>query len=271
MEVSRSGSTEDQQETARKTFNSSPTFDQKDRVLDLHHGDMKDNGTGISSSNDLDTIGTLKVNVMDIKYLRMSSAKLTIQLDRVSSQYAVDATNKSLERSFDVHEIASDIKITILGRGDTGELVCGVVVIPVTSLLNFSGKPIPPKEQWRQLYPVCVSRVSDVRPFKFSAGYSDLHGYALNRCKDPLGYLNVKIEFTLACSIFGVYFARGSLGWKRTLASAPWLETVRIVLSSTVRISLFTFWWAHSKNQTPVKRFQTFEVMLSFVLSLIEM
>jgi len=224
VEVSRSGSIEEHPEHSRRAFNSSPTQEQIEKIPDLYVCDKNENKSGNISTSDLDTIGTLKVHVVDIKYLRMSSAKLTIQLDRVSSQYSVDASSKSFDRCFDLHEIASDIKITILGRGDSGELVCGVVVIPVTSLLSFSGKPVPPKEQWRQLYPVCVSRVSDVRPYKFSAGYADLHGYALNRSKDPLGYVCIKADLTLACSMIGAYFAKGGWGWKKTLASAPWVE-----------------------------------------------
>lgn len=174
----------------------------------------------------LDTVGSVRVQVTDIKYLRMTAAKVMIQLDRVSSQYAVDSSNRSFERSFDLHDIAADVRITVTGKGDSGDLVCGVTIIPVATLLTFVGKPAPAKEQWRLLYPISVSRTPDAKPLKFSCGYTDLPGYALNRAKDPLGFVCIKVDLTLSGSLFDTYLARGSTGWKRALASAPWIDTV---------------------------------------------
>jgi hypothetical protein len=175
---------------------------------------------------DQERIGTLQVSVVDIKYLRINSAKLTIQLDRALSQYAVDNTSKCFERSFELAEITSDIRIIVSGKGDNGDLVCGLVVIPVASLLTFAGKPAASKEQWRQLYPVSFNRASDTKPFKFTAGYADLPGYCLNRSKDPLGFLCVKVDLALTGTLLSTYFARGSTGWKKVLACAPWADNV---------------------------------------------
>ena len=165
----------------------------------------------------METIGSVKVHVVDIKYLRISSAKLSIQLDRVSSQYVVDNSNKSFERTFDIHEISSDVRVIVVGKGDGGELVCGVVVIPLPTLLNFVGKPINPKEHWRQFYPISVNRISDGKSFKFSSGYVDLPGYALNRSKDPLGFVCIRVEVTLTGSLLQTYFSKGSIGWRKLM------------------------------------------------------
>lgn len=172
-----------------------------------------------------DKIGSLQVSVLDIKYLRINSAKLSIQLDKSLSQYAVDNSSKSFERHFDLYEITSDIRVHISGKGDNGELVCGVTIIPLASLLTFTGKPVASKEQWRLLYPVPVHRTADL-PFKFTAGYADLPGYGLNRSRDPLGFICVKVDLTLAGSMLETYFAKGKTGWRKALANAPWLDSV---------------------------------------------
>jgi hypothetical protein len=199
-----------------------PATDLKEQSQETFSGEVHFNPAPTGE----DSVGSIKVSLVDIKYLRISSAKLSIQLDRVSSQYAVDASSKGFERSFELHDISSDIRISVIGKGDGGELVCGVVIIPIVTLLNFTGKPVPAKEQWRQLFPVCVSRISDNKPFKFTAGYSDFPGYALNRSKDPLGYVCVKVDLTLAGSMASTYLAKGGTGWKKVLACVPWADAV---------------------------------------------
>jgi hypothetical protein len=223
-EVSR-GSVDEGESTSRKSMGGAllnPVTDSKEQTQETFSGEVHFNPV----SSGIDSVGSVKVSLVDIKYLRISSAKLSIQLDRVSSQYAIDGSNKSFERSFELHEIASDIRISVIGKGDGGELVCGVVVIPIVTLLNFTGKPAPAKEQWRQLFPVCVSRISDNKPFKFTAGYSDFPGYGLNRGKDPLGYVCVKVDLALAGSMVSTYLAKGGTGWKKVLACVPWADTV---------------------------------------------
>lgn len=187
------------------------------RVSTESPGSIHDNFFSAAASvqplQQAEIVGSLKVQVLEVKYLRLSSAKLSIQSGRTVSQYAVEGA-KVIEREFDLHDIATDIKISVVGKADTGELLCGVVVIPVTSLLGFSGKPTTPKEQFRQFYPVCVSRLNDGKAFKFSSGYADLPGYALNR-KEPLGFVLVKVELTLHDHPFKAYLAKGCSSWKR--------------------------------------------------------
>lgn len=173
-------------------------------------------------------MGSLKVQVLEIKYLRLSSAKLSIQLDKVVSQFAVEGT-KGIERNFDLYDITSDIKVSVVGRADSGELLCGIIVIPVTSLLGFGGKPNASKEQWRQFFPVCLSRIADGKAFKFSSGYSDLPGYALNR-KDALGFVNVKVELVLHDHPLHVYLSKGNNSWKRQLSNISWSDQVLSLL-----------------------------------------
>lgn len=189
------------------------------------HDNIFDVTTPVPPLQQAEVLGLLKVQVLDIKYLRLSSAKLSIQLGRATSQYAVEGT-KVVERNFDLYDVASDIKISVVGKADTGELLCGVVIIPVTSLLSFSGKPIAPKEQFRQFYPVCISRLTDGKPFKFSSGYSDLPGYALNR-KEPLGFVNVKVELALHDHPLKVYLSKGYSSWKRQLSVFSWFDQVQ--------------------------------------------
>lgn len=201
------------------------------RVSTESTGSLKDNFTPVASAGPplqhADIVGSVKVQVLDVKYLRLSSAKLSIQFGRVVSQYAVEGT-KVIERNFDLHDISSDIKISVVGKADTGELLCGIVIIPVTSLLSFSGKPSVPKEQFRQFYPVCISRMTDGKAFKFSSGYADLPGYALNR-KEPLGFVSVKVELELHEHPFKVYLSKGSSSWKRQLSTFSWFDQVGIV------------------------------------------
>lgn len=169
-------------------------------------------------------MGSLKVQILELKYLRLSSAKLSIQLDKIVCQHSVDGF-KGVERNFDLYDITSDIKISVMGKADNGELLCGIVVIPVTSLLSFSGKPVNPKEQWRQLYPVCISRMTDGKVFKFSPGYTDLPGYALNR-KDAIGFVSIKVDLDLYDHPLYVYLSKGNNSWKRRLSSFSWFDQV---------------------------------------------
>jgi hypothetical protein len=173
-------------------------------------------------------MGALRIQVLDIKYLRLSSAKLSIQVDKAVSQYVTEGS-KLIDRNFDLYDVTSDIKVSVVGRSDAGELLCGIVVIPVTSLLGFTGKPNPPKDQWRQFFPVCLGRISDGRAFKFSSGYSDLPGYALNR-KEALGFINLKVELTLHDHPFHVYMSKGSTSWKRQLSGFSWFDMVSLGL-----------------------------------------
>ena len=192
-------------------------------------GSIQDSSFPVTSSaaplQETEILGSLKVQVLDIKYLRLSSAKLSIQFGRVVSQYAVEGT-KVIERNFDLHDVSADIKISVVGKADNGELLCGIVIIPVTSLLGFSGKPNAPKEQFRQFYPVCISRMTDGKAFKFSPGYSDLPGYALNR-KEPLGFVSVKVDLALHDHPFKVYLSKSSSSsWKRQLSVFSWFDQV---------------------------------------------
>lgn len=210
----------DQRKTTSSVFPmENQEFVQEPVVGEVHLG---------SSPIGINSIGSVKVGVVDLKYLRINSAKLTIQLDRALSQYAIDSSAKYFERIFELFEISTDVRIMVTGKGDNGELVCGVAVIPVASLLTFTGKPAPAKEQWRLLYPICVSRIADSKSFKFTAGYSDLAGYALNRCKDPLGFICVKVDLALTGNILSTYLAKGSIGWRKALTSAPWVDCVSL-------------------------------------------
>ena len=179
--------------------------------------------SGVGGTN-LESVGSLKVQVLDLKYLRLTSAKLSVQLDKSASQYSVDGF-KGIERSFDLCDITSDIKVSVVGKADNGELLCGMVVIPVTSLLSFSGKPNPSKEQWRQFYPICISRMTDGKAFKFSPGYAELPGYALNR-KDPIGFVSIKVDLLLHDHPLYVYISKGNNSWKRMLTTFSFFEQV---------------------------------------------
>lgn len=208
-------------ESSRKGVVSSGQGDAKDlNSVDINHIEFERNST-----SNAEPVGALKVSVVEVKYLRLNSAKLTIQLDRVASQFSLDGPNKSFERDFDLTDVVSDIRITIHGRTDNGELLCGIILIPVTSLLNFSGKPNNPKEQWRQLFPICPSRLADGKPYKFMSGYSDLPGYALNR-REPLGFVCVKVDLELFVPPLSMYFMKGNYSWKRLASSLPWLDIV---------------------------------------------
>lgn len=183
--------------------------------------DLSVSGPGVISG---ETMGTLKVQVVDLKYLRLSSAKLSVQLDKAVSQYFVEGF-KGVERCFDLYDVTSDIKVSVVGKADNGELLCGMVVIPITSLLSFSGKPNPPKELWRQFYPICISRMTDGKAFKFSPGYSELPGYALNR-RDPIGFVSIKVELLLHDHPLYVYMSKGGSSWKRQLSACVFFEQV---------------------------------------------
>lgn len=220
--VPRSGS-DDGGEVLRRGIVSAPNSF-KDSTVEMNNRDID----SFVLSN-FDPIGSLKVKVVEVKYLRLNSAKLTIQVDRVLSQHSLDGPNKSFERGFDLTEVASDIKIMIHGRSDNGEILCGVILIPVTSLLNFSGKPNSPKEQWRQLFPICPSRISDGKSLKFISGYSDLPGYALNR-REPLGFVCVRVDLELFEHPLSAYLVKGNYSWKRLAASLPWFDLVSVLI-----------------------------------------
>jgi hypothetical protein len=185
-----------------------------------------------TSPSDAKVIGRLTLNIAEIKYLRMNGAKMTVQLDQCRASYYLDGSTKSFERVFDLVDIVSDVLITISGKNDNGEQVTGIVVIPVSSLLGFSGSIAAPKEQWRQLYPISVHRIKEKKPFKFVSGFVDLPGFAMSRTKEPLGFICTTISLELLggspSSAIAHYCSKGSINWKYALYD--WMDQVRLQL-----------------------------------------
>lgn len=175
-----------------------------------------------SSSNTEDLIGTIIVTVVDVKYLRINTSKLYLELDDFSVPLHLPILQPGIISSqspnpsvitLPLKELVIDLKIFVTGKMEDGELVTGVVVLPVTNLLNFWGKPLPPKELWMQFYPIGQHRLADRTSFKFESGYQDLNGYAMNRRKDPLGFICLQCELNIGKTAFKHYIMKGKYGW----------------------------------------------------------
>jgi len=170
-------------------------------------------------------VGSITVSIKEIRYLRFEEPTLTMNLDRGTFQHSINDDNKTFEAKFDLLDVVSDLKISVVGKlnggGKGGTVSCGVIIIPIPSLLSFTGIPKAPKPQWRMLLPVPIDEWS--RPFaggsdggfKFASGYADLPGYALNRAKIGLGFLSVQVEVDLFAPAFQLYTMKSLVSsWK---------------------------------------------------------
>lgn len=177
-----------------------------------------------SSSINEDLIGTITVTMVDVKFLRINTSKLYLELDDFSAPLHLPILQPGIVQSrlpnpsvitLSLKELVIDLKIFVAGKTEDGEAVTGVVVLPVTNLLNFWGKPLPPKELWMQFYPVGQHRLADRACFKFESGYQDLNGYAMNRRKDPLGFICLQCELNIGQSALKHYIMRSKNGWAK--------------------------------------------------------
>ena len=199
-------------------------FNVNPKVLGDEDDDLAQSNSKIAGSSPIteDLIGTISVTVVDVKFLRINTSKLYLELDDFSVPLHLPILQQGIVPSrlptpsvttLSLKELVIDLKIFVTGKTEDGEAVTGVVVLPVTNLLNFWGKPLPPKELWMQFYPLGQHRFADRASFKFESGYQDLNGYAMNRRKDPLGFICLQCELNIGQSALKHYIMRGRYGW----------------------------------------------------------
>ena len=140
-------------------------------------------------------IATVEVKIHDIKYLSILNPKITIELDGIASTFTYFDSHLPIEKSFAVLDITSDIRIEFRGYNDKGLPAFGVIIIPLTSLLNFFGSPLPSVPTWRMLYPWYDNLKTLKRNMKFRSGFQEIPGSAMTKPSPFLGF--VQAEFSL--------------------------------------------------------------------------
>ena len=155
-------------------------------------------------------IGTLKLKIVDFRYL-VEPASATLSVGRVlhRKEYVTNMMPSAIEFSFPLQEITDDVVIKVTGKNDNSAL-CGISVISIVTLLGNQGQFSVP--EWRQLFPLQARKLCHER-FKFSSGYSDINGYAMDRPKDFLGFICTSAVLKLKVPLYKAYLApfRGNM------------------------------------------------------------
>jgi hypothetical protein len=140
-------------------------------------------------------IATVEVKLLDVKYLTIQNPKVTIELDGIASTFSYAESHLPIEKSFAVLDITSDIRIEFRGLNEKGQPAFGVIIVPLVTLLNFFGSPLPPKPEWRMLFPWYENLKTLRKNVKFRSGFADVPGSAMTKPSPFLGF--VRAEFSL--------------------------------------------------------------------------
>ncbi|RYH27807.1 hypothetical protein EON65_13115 [archaeon] len=150
----------------------------------------------------------VKVRLLEVKYARFKDAKWSIRLDSVKVSN-IQETQFPYERSFDLQNITSDIKIEIKGQSTISSYFNnGVIFIPVTTCLSFFGGVLPTLTIWKEIYPHYDSskRCDPQLQKRLFSGLTDLPGSALPKPRYNLGFVKIEVELlTLTPNALGLY------------------------------------------------------------------
>lgn len=150
-------------------------------------------------------IGSVRIKLPFIKYLAMNQANFLLEFEDTAAFFEFGDDYVAFDRTFELKDLSSDIVLTVSGTSVDLQPMVGIIIIPVTSLLGFSGQPLAPKETWMQIYPLPRDHKKE-RP-KFVSGLADCPGHALVKQKESMGFVCVAAEVTFTCHPLWAYFS----------------------------------------------------------------
>lgn len=172
-------------------------------------------------------LATVRVKIHEVRFLTIKAAKLSIELDDMAASNLVSDWTYPIVRDFELLNIASDIRLEFRGSGSTPY---GVVIVPVTSLLKFTGAPAPAKQTWREIYPY-YDKVLQEYPrsnLKFRGGLAELPGSAMNKPLVSLGFVSFEAEILLPSkltNVLSLYFCPAPMKASDRLVLLPHSES----------------------------------------------
>jgi hypothetical protein len=172
----------------------------------------------IDLSQPRNPLAKVRITIHEVRYLTIKSAKMFMELDDLAWAGMPTEVTYPLIREFDLLNITSDFKIEFRGSG--GSPSYGLILIPIASLVKFTGSPLPPKRTWREIYPyydklllidgiTTTTTTSKQIGLKFRSGMNELPGSAMIKPSISLGFVSLEIELILPSTlknIFSFYF-----------------------------------------------------------------
>lgn len=142
-------------------------------------------------------LGKVSLTIFDVKYLTVKNAKMSIEVGDTSVVLPASEVQFPFTREFDILNVCGDLRIEF--RSNVAGSVPGVIILPLTSLLQNLGSPAAPKKCWREVYPsyerYLLGEARKMR--KFRSAWQELPGSGLNKPQVSLGFVSMQAEIIL--------------------------------------------------------------------------
>lgn len=142
-------------------------------------------------------LGKLSLTIFEFKYLTVKNAKMSIEVGDTSVILPASEVQFPFTREFDILNICGDLRLEF--RSNVAGSPHGVIILPLTTLLQNLGTPAAPKKCWRELYPsyerYLLGESRKMR--KFRSAWPELLGSGLSKPQVSLGFVSMQAEIIL--------------------------------------------------------------------------